>query len=286
MKRNLFFIALVVLFCALSSVPLWSQTVTAQVGGTVTDAGKPLPNVQVTLTNRDTNRVFKLKTDKNGKFSGVGVPYGDYDVEIISASGEKLYKQRNSVAPGQTSTDVTLNIDISETKSSGTQSQSGQTGAGASGQPGQAAGQQPKYTKEQVEQIKAQNAKAENFNVLIKQVNDAMQSKNWQDAISPLQQLILADPGNWQYYSGLGDAQSNLEQYDQAVETYQKGIQAAQSNTTVDPKNASTDPAKKKAGIGHMLTSEGNDYLKMHKNKEAVDAYTQAASLDPNPGVA
>jgi tetratricopeptide (TPR) repeat protein len=32
-----------------------------------------------------------------------------------------------------------------------------------------------------------------------------------------------------------------------------------------------------------MLINEGNAYLKLHKNKEAIDAYNKAASMDPNP---
>ena len=35
-----------------------------------------------------------------------------------------------------------------------------------------------------------------------------------------------------------------------------------------------------------MLTSEGNAYLKLKKNDKAIDAYTRAASMDPNPGTA
>jgi tetratricopeptide (TPR) repeat protein len=282
MKKNLAFITIVVFWFALCSVPMSSQTVTVQLDGTVTDGAKPFPNASITLTSLGNGRTFKVKADKNGKFTMVGFPYGDYQIEVADPSGESVYKQKKTLAPapGQTSANLVLDIDISQTKSGSNESQTGQAGAAGT------SGQQQKYTKEQIDEIKKQNEKAQNFNVLIQQVNTAIQNKNWQDAVSPLQQLILLDPTNWQYYSGLGDAQSNLEQYDQAVETYQKGIQAAQSNTTVDPKNPSTDPARKKAGIGHMLTSEGNDYLKLHKNKEAVDAYTQAASLDPNPGVA
>lgn len=283
MKKRLIFTAITVLLFALGSVPIWSQTVSAQVEGTVTEAGKPLPSVSVNLTNTGTGRSFKTKTDKNGKFFMVGVPYGDYEVEITSSSGEKLFKQKTSVAPSQSSAVSTMNIDISEKKS---ESPGGQTGqAPETAEPGKQ-GQQPKYTKEQIEEIKKQREKAINNNALINQVNAAMSSKNWQEAIPPLQQLIASEPNNWQYYSGLGDAYLNLAQYDQATENYQKGIQIAESNTVVDPKNPATDPAKKKAGVAKMLTNEGNAYLKLHKNKEAVDAYTKAASMDPNPAVA
>lgn len=284
MKKNSIVCALAILLMAVYSVPMWSQTVSAQVEGTVTDGGKPLPKVKVNMTNTGTGRSFNVKTDKNGKFSMVGVPYGDYEIEIVSDSGEKLYKQKNSVAPSETTTTAVLNIDISATKSGGNQGQAGQTAQG--GEPGGQNGQQPKYTKEQVEQIKKQNEKATNMNSLIAQANTAVQSKNWQAAVDPLQQLVAIDPTGWQFYSALGDAQLNLGQYDQAVDAYEKGIQAAEGITTVDPKNPSTDPAKKKSGEGHMLTNEGNAYLKLHKNKEAVDAYTKAASMDSNPATA
>jgi tetratricopeptide (TPR) repeat protein len=77
--------------------------------------------------------------------------------------------------------------------------------------------QQPLYTKEQIEQIKKQNEKAANMNVLIEQANAAMTAKNWQGAVGPMQQLIAIDPANWSLYSVLGDAQLNLGQYDQAA---------------------------------------------------------------------
>lgn len=144
----------------------------------------------------------------------------------------------------------------------------------------------PHYTKEQAEEIKKQNTKAEAQNVLIRQVNDAISAKNWQDAIAPLQQLLAADPNNWQYSLGLGDAQFNLAHYAQAADSYQKGIQVLQSNTAVDSHDPSSDPAKRKAGEGHMLTSLGNTYLKLHKNDDAIAAYTKAAAVDPNPAIA
>lgn len=124
------------------------------------------------------------------------------------------------------------------------------------------------------------------LNPLIQQANDAINAKDWQAAVSPLQQLIELDPDNWQHYSGLGDAQMHLEQYVQAAETYEHGIWAAEDYTPVDPKNPSTDPVKKKAGIGHMLTMQGNCYLKLQKKKEAIADYTKAAEVNPNPALA
>jgi tetratricopeptide (TPR) repeat protein len=144
-------------------------------------------------------------------------------------------------------------------------------------QPGQ---QQPppNYTKEQIEDLKKQNDRAQKQNALVKQAMDAMTAKNWQAAVAPLQQLIADDPNNWEYHSSMGDVQLNLGAYEPAVAAYEKGIGLANSSPG--------DPAKKKAAVGRMLTQEGNAYLKLRKNKEAVAAYSKAASLDPNPGTA
>jgi len=282
MKKNLIYSTLAILLLFLGTATMRSQTVTFTVEGSVTDSGKVIPNAQVTFANTDTSRVFKAKSDKKGSFIIVGVPSGTYEIEITDSSGEKLFHKKTLVPDpnGKTNGETAqFNIDVSEKKAasgSGTQT----SGQGSSGQ------QVPKYTKEQIEEIKKQNEKAQGTNALIQQAQNAMNAKNWQEAIPPLQQLSTADPTNWQYLSALGDSYFYTGQFDQAVENYQKGIQAAETNTTVDPKNPATDPAKKKAGEAKMLTNEGNAYLKLHKNQEAVDAYTKAASMDPNPGVA
>jgi predicted Zn-dependent protease len=75
---------------------------------------------------------------------------------------------------------------------------------------GSQSGQPPTYTKEQIEQLKKQNERAQNQNALIKQAMEAMNAKNWQAAVAPLQQLIADDPNNWQFHSAMGDVQFNL----------------------------------------------------------------------------
>ena len=70
---------------------------------------------------------------------------------------------------------------------------------------------------------------------------------------------------------------------DEAVATFDKAIPIAENATKTDPK---ADPAKAKAGVAQMLTNEGNAYLKLKKNDKAIEAYTKAASMDPNPATA
>jgi tetratricopeptide (TPR) repeat protein len=162
------------------------------------------------------------------------------------------------------------------------QSSSAASGSGqnASAQSGAA---QAKKTPEEIEAAKKQAERAQKMNTLITQANAAVAAKNWQEALAPLRELTDMDTANWQFFSALGDAQLNLGQYDDAVATYKSGIAAVGSNA-LDPQNPSA--AKNRVSLGHMLTSEGNAYLKLKKNNEAVAAYTKAAALDPNPGVA
>lgn len=255
---------------AFVSVAAWSQATLTRVNGRITDAGKPVADAQVVFTNLNTGKTFKAKTDKNGNYNLIGLERTNYQIDVFNPSGEKVYSEKQGVTGeqggpgGQMGSEQDVNIDISQ---------------------GQAKGGQPKYTKEQIEAIKAQNAKAESINALIKQAQDAMNQKNWQAAVGPLQQLSTTNPNRYEFTQALANAQLNLGQYDEAIQNYEKSIQTAQA-TQPDSKNPATDPAKVKAAVGQMLTNEGNAYLKLHKNKEAVEAFTKAASMDPNPGVA
>lgn len=283
MKRNSILVLVTALLVALAACPAWTQTVSARVVGTVNDNGKPAQGLQVVLTNQDNGRSYKVKTDKNGAFDIVGVQPGNFKVDVFNASGESVFHRGNVAVTGETGAPAQFAIDITDqTKTNlGMANETGtkpSSGGGTSGQ--------PKMTKEQIEAIKAQNAKAMSQNALIKQAQDAMNAKQWQEAVGPLQQLIATEPTQWQFYQALGNAQIQLNQFDDAVQTLDKGIQAAESNTTVDPKNPSTDPAKKKVGVAQMLTSQGNAYLKLKKNNEAVADFTKAASMDPNPATA
>ena len=77
--------------------------------------------------------------------------------------------------------------------------------------------------------------------------------------------------------------QFNLGQYDDAVATYDKVIPMAENAPKNDPK---ADPAKSKAAVAQMLNSEASAYLKLKKTDKAVETFTKAAELDPNPASA
>lgn len=265
MKTKAIYLALAAMLVTLSWVAAWPQATLARVEGKVTEGTKPLAGVQVKFTNLNTGKAFKSKTGKDGSYAMVGLDRANYQVEVSTEAGDVLFTQKKGIT-AEGGGEEQFDIDIT---------------AGSKGQ--------PKMTKEQIEAIKAQNAKAENMNELIGQAMAALNAKNWDAAVAPLQQLTLADPNRWQFYQALANAQANLGQNDAALENYEKGIKVAQgfaSGQVKDPKNPDSDPVKSKAGVGQMLEAEGNIYLKLKKTPEAIAAFEKAASMSPNPGVA
>jgi len=256
MKTRAIYALLAGMLAAFSATAAWPQGNTISVKGVVTDGTKPIAGAQVVLKFMDTGRTFKAKTGKDGSFTMVDVSRGNYDVEVVGEKGEKLFQGKRSLV-GAGGDVEELNLDVKQTEA----------------------------TKEQVEAIKAQNAKAESMNTLINEAKAALDFKNYQEAIPPLQKLEAADPTDYEYPLFLGNTYYSLQQYDDAVQSYDKGIQLAQK-TQPDSKKAYTDPARVKAALGQMLTNQGNAYLKLKKNPEAIAAFTKAAELSPNPGVA
>jgi tetratricopeptide (TPR) repeat protein len=256
MKTKLTYpVMVIVLFLAAVSAA-WSQATAGKIQGKVTDGGKPVADAQVTLTNTDNGRTFKMKTDKNGQFNGVGIPFGVYDEEVTAA--DKHYKTKVQVR-GEGGAIDDLSVEMT----------SGKPGAGPS--------------KEELEKMKTERDKAINENTLIAQLNPALQAKDWATAEPILTKLIAMNPNRWDYQQALGNAQFSEGKYDEAVATFDKAIPIAENATKTDPK---ADPAKAKAGVSQMLTNEGNAYLKLKKNDKAIEAYTKAASMDPNPATA
>lgn len=268
MKKKAAWIVITSVLLALGTVPAWSQATLARVTGKITDNGKPVPNAEVIYTNVSNGKVIKTKTDKNGDYFALGFSVDDYKIEIKSAAGETLFSVNKYHVEIDKDTTVIKNIDL-------TKDNTGGSGGGI-----------PAMTKEQLEAIKASNAKAANMNALISQAQNALNAKNWQEAVPPLQQMIEADPKRWEFYQALGNAQFNLAQYQEAVATNEKGIAAAEASLTEPGKDPKTEGPRVKAAEGQMLALNGNAYIKLQKNDKAVESFEKAAAMDPNPAIA
>jgi tetratricopeptide (TPR) repeat protein len=256
MKTKLIYTSITTLLFLVAAASAWSQATAGKVQGTITDGGKPVANADVVLTSIANGRTFKMKSDKNGQVSGVGIPFGDYNEEV--SAGEKRFKGQVRIQ-GEGGAVDSISVELT----------SGKPGAGPS--------------KEELEKMKSERDKAINENTLIAQLNPALQAKDWATAEPILTKLIAMNPNRWDYQQALGNAQFSEGKYDEAVATYEKAIPIAENATKTDPK---TDPAKAKAGVAQMLTNEGNAFSKLKQSDKAVAAYTKAAEMDPNPGTA
>jgi hypothetical protein len=272
MKRNTILFALAAVLSVAAFLPAQAQTVGTPVEGKVTMEGSPLAHAQVVLTNADTGKTYKTKSEKSGDFSFMGVPYGNYQVEVIGDKGEKLFSEKTSVGGGTTTSNNFLKIDIVK---GATVPEAGAPAA-------------PKPTKEELAKIEADNKKIAGLNSLIKDAESARQAQDWAKAESALKQLLAAAPdtNRWDFYMYLGEAQSKSNQLADAVQTYEKGIQQAQSLISgaapANSKIPTLNPAAAKSGALRMLTSQGSIYLKLQKPDEAIAALKKAVALDPS----
>ena len=301
MKKHLIVTMIAVACMIAGAVPAWAQY--GRVEGKVTDKDVPQPNLQVIYKSQTNGRQIKLKTDKKGQFMAIGVPIDKYSVSVLDASGKTLFNQDGVSVGASGDTDVnTMDIDITK----GATAKGAGSSSGMGGAPGgrtsefhsdninaadvkqKTSSTSANMSKEEYEKVKAQREKAININAMIGQAMTAMNNKQWDQAIPLLKQLTEADPERWDIWAALGDSQLNAQQFEDATQSYGKGIELAQGalSNNAPGKEGNSDPAKVKAGLARMLNNEGAAFLKLKKNDQAVDAYTKAAAMDPNPATA
>jgi len=243
--------------------PAWPQTSAIGAVGRVTNAGKAVADAQVVLIHSETLKTYRTKTASDGAFSFPAITRGSYRLEVFSSAGEMLYRKNQQVAGDAA---VLLDIEVS--------------GGAATTAPGAEPSEAPK----------SENANTSGINALISQYNAALRANDPKAQITALKAIVAADPTRWDYFEALGDTQLDQGDYENAADSFEKGIQAAQQFLASAPSSASrilqSDRDRARAGMAHMLTNQGNAYLKLKKNDEAIAAYTKAAELSPNPATA
>ena len=264
--------AVALLFLMASAIGALAQTTTVQ--GFVKDPSGPVAGAQVLLKDIDTGRKYPLKTDKKGKFFSIGITPGKFDV-TVSKDNKVLYT---------TQFQATLQQDVNELDIDLTPAQPGQAAAPPPPQPGMQQ-KQPKLTEEQKKQIEEinkknaeiqqENAKIGNLNTLLKQAQADMQAKNYDQAVTTMQQAEQADNGqHHQVYGVLGAAYLNDKKYPEAVDALNKAVQLATSGTAAAAPNTKTM-------LASYYDNLGQAYAKSGKIPEAVDAYNKEVEQDP-----
>lgn len=128
-----------------------------------------------------------------------------------------------------------------------------------------------------VTQLKQQRAQAVAQNDLITQLQAAQAAKDWPKAEALAEKLTALDPEDWQYRQALADVRFHRGDYAGALEAYTAAL--------ADAGKVKVTPTLREA-MALMYTNEGNAYIKLKRNDEAIKAYTQAAQLSVHPATA
>lgn len=231
----------------------------ARVIGQVSDRdGKPWANVTVTMKS-DTGRTFTVKTDKNGKYSQIGLQGGVYTFTLTEAASGLNFTEKHQIGADG---DTTVDFDFKQIAA--------EQGPSAEQQKAQAEAQN-KF-KEMATHFNAGKAALDDAETLRKQLGtlaedqkSASQDKIKSDYDTAINELQQAEQGvqpkdtknHAIVWATLGQAYDHAGRYDDAAGAYQKAIdmmpQATYyvdlSTATVNVAVAQTDPAALQAKV-------------------------------------
>lgn len=270
-----------ILFALLLPMQRWNANVTGRI---LDRESKPMAGAQVTYTNVGTidrnatriiegsGKVYSAKTDKDGRFSIIGVAFGVYQVEVKAADGSHVYSGKKNVSDPnnkEIESQNDLQVDLS-TVDSNMVMPGGETKLAAG-----------KKTKEQLELIRQENANAAKINRLIIAFHGALDVKDWPSATKIMQELISLDANRWEFYQNLGTIQANQQHYEEAIQSFAKGVEVAERLLPT-----AEDPFQAKTSISDLYLSEGDCYNRLGKLEEALAQYEKSAAASPHPAIA
>ena len=291
MKRHSLFLLVISVLAGAFSLPAYSQTATVH-GLCRDDKGNPITDAQVTWHNDDNGRTFKLKTNKKGEYFSLGIDPGTYTVTLIGKDGKEL----DHVSKYKVGVDeVDLPFDLKQSQEQAVQQTAKEKG----------------ITPEEVKEKQEQNNKAVAYNARVKVVNEIMKAAtadeqanppNYDGAIAKLNEATQQAPDEDLVWFRLGgaylesaksqsDAGEKTKRNTEAYNDIQKAIDIYKSRNGAAPANGQpaakpqggkpVDPAAESEKLGAYYDNFGAAAARVGKNDEAVNAYKQAAEIDP-----
>jgi len=285
MKRNLGYAVLVAILCAIFAVPAVAQSATVK--GVCKDAqGNPIADAQVVWRNNDNGRTFTLKTNKKGEYFSLGLDPGKYLI-TLSKDGKEL----DSVKNYQIGSDESiLDFDLKKTQEQAVQDTAKKQG----------------MTPEQVKQMQAQAANTEKYNANIKVINEKLSAAtaatksappDYDKAIALMDEAVAMAPNEdlvWfrkgAIYLDSAKAQTDVaEKTKRNTEAFNDLQKAVDLRKTAMANSAAGTPGKPPAPGGPSDNTKMAAYYdnlgiaagRIGKTDDAVNAYNQAATLDP-----
>ncbi len=266
----------------LAFVLSFAATLSAQtarvVSGEVMDrTGKPWVGVTVTIKS-ETGQTFTLKTDKNGKYTQIGITPGIYTFTVSSPPDNFTYTEKRQIG---TADETTEDFDFKTLLSQ-------QTAQNAQNEEAQKKQQETANKfKEMQTHFNAGRAALDDADALHKQLltapadqKSSLQDKmktDYQTAITELQQAEQGvqpkDAKNHAVvWANLGEAYRGAGQFDQAVDAYQKATDLAPSTAVY--MNLST-------ALANSASQQTDPAALASKVTDAGAACDKATALDP-----
>jgi tetratricopeptide (TPR) repeat protein len=243
-KRIALFLSLALLLLLTSGALALDTT---SIKGTCKDeAGKPVADATVELTNLDNGRTVSAKTDNHGQYSSLGTGPGKYKVTLNGADGKLLFYLNN--VPVQSGVENVVDFDLAKFK------------AEAEKDPGNEA------QRKEVEKVKKENEKIKGINALLQQAAQQKKENNYDAAVATMEQAAAQDQTHDVVYASLGDAYLGAKKYPEAETAYTKALALAA-------------PASKSLGAYH--SSLALALMKEGKTDLSIAECDKAAQLDP-----
>ena len=317
MKRNVFYALMISVLSMLFALPALSQTATVK--GTCKDPqGNPIAGAEVTWHNNDNGRTFKLKTNKKGEYFSLGIDVGTYTV-ALTKDGKELDKVNSYKV---TTDELTLDFDLKASQEQAVQETAKAKGMTPE-QVKQMQEQQAKveqYNKSigtVNDKLKAatadEQANPPNYDGAIGLLTEASQMVPNEDLVWFRLGGAYLDSAKTQT-----DPAEKTKRYTEAYNDLQKAIELKKAKDSGTPATGQPTPANGQAAQGSGQPAEGNAQqgkaaapptgkaavesaldkqrmaayydnfaaaaARVGKSDEAVNAYEQAATLDPSHG--
>lgn len=296
---HLFFTTVFTLALLLGVAPTtWAQTggIQGQVLLRQTDGSKvPAANALIELHRLDVKGYYKMKSDKNGRFAHIGLPYGRYAV-VVSGDGLNPYYEYNLRIPPGESIEKTFEmlpgsgqrLTLEDIEKYQTQAAKGPP------QPTVSMEEQQKQMEEAMKKQKEQQEAARRDQDLIKHFDAGKQlasASQYEQALDEYKLALEASPDHPQLYVVLGkmaeayfnqgvqrnnsgQRQLALESFALAAETAKKGADMVPAEKAAEKPNYLTLHAQAIAVTARFDNS---------KVPDAVAAYEQLMQMQTTP---
>lgn len=269
MRKYFILPLLLVLALGMSTSRAFAQT-TGTVKGVCKDAeGKPIVQAEVEWTGTESGHSYKLKTNNKGEYFSLGIVPGKYNVKL-SKDGKEIY-HFNGVSVGLDDTDLPFDLKKEATVTAQAQGMTAE---------------QAKAKAELAAKAQAETKTVGTLNDKLKAAAAASDAKDYETAISTLNEANQIDPTRDLIWFKLGDAyrMSAPTQTDPAEKQKRYEAAATDYQKAIDLRTAS-EVAQKDPDTNLKLAAYYNNlaeaYSKSNKIDDSITNYNKAAQLDP-----